>query len=217
MSSFARFALVTVFISVFLPLDARTSTGLDRFSDETGCPLPINGNAVRILDDAALFYDELLKDIHDAKEHILMEFFIFRDDSISTVFLDALAARAQEGVRTCLVVDYYGCAQHLEEKGHRLRTQPFRHGYLQPYLDSGVDVVFYNPGGIFPRNHRKLTLIDGKVAYTGGMNISDLTNKSKGDYAYTLIDLEDTVTDDIVDKLSKIEGVIRVRVVRKDV
>ena len=174
MSSFARVALVAVFLSAFLPVNARLSTGLDRFSEETGCPPPIEGNAVQILDDAALFYDELLKDIHEAKEHILMEFFIFRDDSISTVFLDALAAKVQEGVRTCLVVDYYGCAQHLEEKGNRLRTQPFRHGYLQPYLDSGVDIVLYNPGGIFPRNHRKLALIDGKVAYTGGMNISDL-------------------------------------------
>jgi D-3-phosphoglycerate dehydrogenase len=48
------------------------------------------------------------------------------------------------------------------------------------------------------------------------MNISDMTNKSKGDYAYTLIDLEDTVTDEIVDKLSKVDGVVRVRVVRKD-
>ncbi len=44
-----------------------------------------------------------------------------------------------------------------------------------------------------------------------------MTNKSRGDYAYTLIDLEDTVTDAIVKKLEKVEGVIRVRVVRKDV
>ena len=49
-----------------------------------------------------------------------------------------------------------------------------------------------------------------------GMNISDMTNKSRGDFAYTLIDLEDTVTDEIIEKLSGIEGVIRVRVVRKD-
>ncbi len=50
-----------------------------------------------------------------------------------------------------------------------------------------------------------------------GMNISDMTNKSRGDYAYTLIDLEDSVSDEIVKKLSDINGVIRVRVVRKDV
>ena len=172
-SYFSRTALTTVLLAVFLPLSARHSPGLERFSEETGCPLPIDGNAVQLLDDATLFYGGLLKDIRNAKEHVLMEFFIFRDDSISTVILDALAVKAREGVRTCLMVDYYGCSQHLEEKGKRLRMQPFHPGYLQPYLDSGVDVVFYNPDGILPRNHRKLALIDGKVAYTGGMNVTD--------------------------------------------
>ena len=50
-----------------------------------------------------------------------------------------------------------------------------------------------------------------------GYNISDMTNKSRGDYAYTIIDLEDKVTDALVKKISKIDNVIRVRVVRKDV
>ncbi|MBO6242463.1 MAG: phosphoglycerate dehydrogenase [Butyrivibrio sp.] len=50
-----------------------------------------------------------------------------------------------------------------------------------------------------------------------GYNISDMTNKSRGDYAYTLIDLEDGIEDALVSKLEKIDGVIRVRVVRKDV
>ena len=44
-----------------------------------------------------------------------------------------------------------------------------------------------------------------------------MTNKSRGDYAYTLIDLEDGIEDALVSKLEKIDGVIRVRVVRKDV
>ena len=47
-----------------------------------------------------------------------------------------------------------------------------------------------------------------------GINISDFTNKSKGDYAYTLADSDAPITDDIVKKLSEIEGVIRVRVVK---
>lgn len=49
-----------------------------------------------------------------------------------------------------------------------------------------------------------------------GYNISDMTNKSKGDYAYTLIDLEETVSDELVKKMTNIEGVIRVRVVRNE-
>ena len=50
-----------------------------------------------------------------------------------------------------------------------------------------------------------------------GYNISDMTNKSRGDYAYTLIDLEDEIEDALVSKIEKIDDVIRVRVVRKDV
>ena len=47
---------------------------------------------------------------------------------LKTPNLDALAEKAREGVRTCLILDHYGCAQHMEEKGHRLRMKPFRNG-----------------------------------------------------------------------------------------
>ena len=70
---------------------------------------------------------------------------------------------------------------------------------------------------IFHKNVANMISQFTTVLGAAGMNISDMTNKSKGDYAYTLIDLEDTVTDEIVKKLSKVDGVIRVRVVRKDV
>lgn len=50
-----------------------------------------------------------------------------------------------------------------------------------------------------------------------GYNIKDMSNKSRGDYAYTLIDLEDEIEDAIVSKIEKIDDVIRVRIVRKDV
>ncbi|MCR4764367.1 MAG: phosphoglycerate dehydrogenase [Lachnospiraceae bacterium] len=50
---------------------------------------------------------------------------------------------------------------------------------------------------------------------TAGCNISDMTNKSKGEVAYTLIDLDDDVNPDIVEKLKKVDGVYRVRIVRE--
>ena len=46
------------------------------------------------------------------------------------------------------------------------------------------------------------------------MNISDMTNKSKGEYAYTMLDLDVPATDEIVKKLEAVDGVIRVRVVK---
>lgn len=53
-----------------------------------------------------------------------------------------------------------------------------------------------------------------KVLGDAGMNISDMTNKSKGDYAYTLIDLESSADEEIIKKLETIEGVLKVRVVK---
>ena len=55
------------------------------------------------------------------------------------------------------------------------------------------------------------------VLGNAGYNIKDMTNKSRGDYAYTLIDLEDEIEDALVSKIEKIDDVIRVRIVRKDV
>ena len=56
----------------------------------------------------------------------------------------------------------------------------------------------------------KFTAVFGE----NGINISDMTNKSRGEYAYTMLDVETSVTDDIVNKLSTIDGVFRVRVVK---
>ena len=56
-----------------------------------------------------------------------------------------------------------------------------------------------------------------QVLANAGYNISNMTNKSRGDYAYTIIDVETAISDELVSNVSKIDGVIRVRVVRKDV
>ena len=66
-------------------------------------------------------------------------------------------------------------------------------------------------------NHRNVVNMISqftKVLGDAGMNISDMTNKSKGDYAYTMIDLEKTAQADIIQKLEAIEGVLKVRIVK---
>ena len=66
-------------------------------------------------------------------------------------------------------------------------------------------------------NHRNIVGMISqftKVLGDAGMNISDMTNKSKGDYAYTLLDLESSVSEDIVEKLEAVEGVLKVRIVK---
>ena len=53
-----------------------------------------------------------------------------------------------------------------------------------------------------------------KILGSEGLNIADMTNKSKGEYAYTLIDLESTASKEALDELKSIEGVSRVRVIK---
>ena len=125
----------------------------------------------------------------------------------------------------CIVIPHLGASTEESEDNCAVKAVLELKDYLEngninnsvnfPNCDMGV---CNKPRvAIFHKNVANMISQFTTVFGGAGMNISDMTNKSKGDYAYTLIDLEDTVKDEIVKKLSKVEGVIRVRVVRKDV
>ena len=123
---------IAVFLFCFISTAAQPPASLSLYAERTGCRPAIEGNRVGIIDDANDFYEEMIESIRSAESFIFMEYYIFRDDTVSTAVLDALAERAKDGVRTFVILDYYGCSQHLEEKGNRLNTRPFRRGFLQP-------------------------------------------------------------------------------------
>lgn len=177
---------------------AQEASCLDSLSQNTGLPSPIEGNAVELLYDAAQYYDSLLEDIGKAQDYIMMECHIFRQDSISTRFLDAMGRRAEEGVKVYLVIDYLGSTQRIEE--HKLIPKQLSRKYLKPYMDKGVCIAMYNKRGLFPREHRKLTIVDGKVAYVGGMNVTDLYLKGIEDVG-EFRDKHTRVTGPAVDSL----------------
>ena len=98
---------------------------------------------------------------------------------------------------------------------------------LRDYLENGnihnsvnypnCDMGICSAAGRIAINHRNVVNMISQFATVlggAGMNISDMTNKSKGDYAYTLIDLETPATQEIIDKLDEIEGVLKVRIVK---
>lgn len=98
---------------------------------------------------------------------------------------------------------------------------------LRDYLENGnihnsvnypnCDMGICGVAGRIAINHKNVVnMISQFATVLGGadMNISDMTNKSKGDYAYTLIDLETPATREIIDKLDKIEGVLKVRIIK---
>ncbi len=131
-----------------------------------------------LLINAAEFYPRLLEAIRGARHHIHIEFFIWRDDAQGIRFRDALADAARRGVEVRLLLDQIGCWKTNRD-------------FFQPLIDAGGQFAwFYSvPFGrhfrfMNLRNHRKLQIIDGSVAFVGGMNIGNEYACPPGDPEY---------------------------------
>jgi cardiolipin synthase len=114
------------------------------------------------------FYAALIEAVAAAERHIHLEFYIWRADQIGARLRDALAAKARQGVEVRVLVDAVG-------------SPKFRKRFVQPLLDAGAEVAWFNapkwirvrPQLVNFRTHRKIVVIDGELAFTGGMNIAD--------------------------------------------
>ena len=134
---------------------------------------------VRLLVDGAAKYDALLEDVRGAREHIHLEYYIWHPDHSGNALRDALVERARAGVRVRLLLDALGAAR---------ARRAFR-----ALIDAGGEVAWFHPtrfGRIWQRpwtnlrTHRKIVVIDGRVGYTGGMNVTDDQNERFNDRAY---------------------------------
>ncbi|MFP5213123.1 MAG: cardiolipin synthase, partial [Acidobacteriota bacterium] len=131
--------------------------------------LPIlRGNEVILVENGHHFVDRLIEDIAAARDHVHMLFYIFADDAVGRRVAEALGEAVARGVRCRLLVDAFGgrglyrsLGAKLREKGVELHMilplNPFRRHFTRLDL----------------RNHRKLVVIDGRLAYTGSQNIED--------------------------------------------
>jgi cardiolipin synthase len=127
----------------------------------------VSGNRVTLLVDGEDAYPSMLEAIAAARQTILMDSFIFRDDTAGRVFAAALAERAQAGVRVHLTVDAVGTINVPKKLFADLRR-------------ANVAVLEYHPFapwrrgfGLLRRNHRKLLVVDGRIGFAGGINIGD--------------------------------------------
>lgn len=125
------------------------------------------GNKIQLYVDGPSTFKALFQAIEEAQEHIHIEFFIFEDDKVSNALRELLIKKAKQGVRIRMIYDYLG--------SWRLPKS-----YIQSLRDAGVYVRSFLPVRfrwarikINYRNHRKLVIIDGKVGFTGGLNIAD--------------------------------------------
>src|SRR5690606_1109589 len=137
---------------------AEMSTGLSRS----------HASDVRLLIDGCATYDALLEDVRAARVHIHLEYYIYHPDNAGTALRDALVERARAGVKVRLLIDAVG--------GHRSRR------FFTDLIEAGGEVAWFHPpkfGRVWQRpwvnlrSHRKIVVIDGRIGYTGSVNISD--------------------------------------------
>ena len=128
------------------------------------------GNKVTLLADGQAAYAAMFKAIQNAKDHINLETFIIEDDEVGRKFADLLLQKQAEGVQVNLIYDSVGSYSTPAAFFQRLR-------------DGGIQVVEFNPINplkahghwlLTHPDHRKILIIDGKVAITGGINISSV-------------------------------------------
>jgi cardiolipin synthase len=120
-------------------------------------------NRVEIQQDAAVFYPSLMEDMKAARHSIHLQYFIWGADAFTEALKEILSAKAREGVEVRLLYDPLGSHAHL------------RRAYVKDMQAAGVRMAATSPlwrlHTISYRNHRKITVIDGAIGYTGGMNI----------------------------------------------
>lgn len=148
--------------SATYPLDRALAE--QAFSRTTGAPL-VAGNRVELLLDGPANYPEWLAAIDAAERHIHLEMYIFHDDEVGQRFAERLAARAHEGVAVRILYDWLGCFGTTRRRfWERLRR-------------AGCEVRVVNPPridaplGWIARDHRKLLVVDGRVAFVSGLCI----------------------------------------------
>jgi cardiolipin synthase len=140
----------------------------------SGKPL-ISGNKVTLLVDGPATYAAMLKAIDAAKHNVDFETFIFDDDEVGQRFAAAFLAKEAEGVQVNIIYDALG-SRH---------TPPT---FFQGMRDNGINVLEFNPVNpfllivgklhLFHRDHRKILVVDGSTAFTGGVNISKVYSRS---------------------------------------
>lgn len=132
-------------------------------------------NELEIFHDGDPMFSQYLKDLEAAKHHIHVQFYIIEDDHIGRELKKVLTRKAREGVEVRVVYDYVGSWGITKRYVRELRKAGIE---VHPFMP----VRFHRLATKFNyRNHRKLTIVDGRVGYIGGMNAADrYTNRVEG-------------------------------------
>ncbi len=127
-------------------------------------------NSVTLLFSGQEKFDDMFTAIRQARRSIHLEYFNFRNDSIASMLFDLLRQKRQEGVQVRALFDGFG---------NDSNNQPLRRYHVEALRNDSVEIYEFDPirfpwvNHLWPRDHRKIVVIDDRVAYTGGMNVAD--------------------------------------------
>lgn len=129
-----------------------------------------DGNQVKLLKSGREKFDDLIPAVRRARHSIHLEYFNFRNDSIARVLFVELARKAAEGVEVRAMFDDFGNLSN---------NRPLKNKHLKTLWEQGIQIYRFDPirfpyvNHVWQRDHRKIVVIDGEVAYMGGMNVAD--------------------------------------------
>ena len=127
-------------------------------------------NDVELLMSGREKFARLFEDIRQAKQSVHLEYFNFRNDSIASLLFDLLREKRREGVEVRAVFDGFG---------NDSNNKPLKKKHLASLHADSIEIHEFDPirfpwvNHIWPRDHRKIVVIDGRIGYTGGMNVAD--------------------------------------------
>jgi cardiolipin synthase len=146
-----------------------------------------SGNRLTFYHEGKPAFDDMLAAIRAAEHHVHLQFFIFQYDTLGRQYLDLLTEKAKQGVEVRLLYDAMGSRRIGWWRLRKLRRAGGRYEAFLPLslLRRRIQVNL--------RNHRKILVVDGKVAFTGGLNIGDEylgKNKRLGHWRDTTLKVE---------------------------
>ncbi|MFD1802895.1 cardiolipin synthase ClsB [Mixta tenebrionis] len=153
-----------------------------------------DGNRIKLLENGEEFFPRVFGAIRRAQHSVLLETFILFEDDVGNALHRELLAAAQRGVKIEMMVDGYGSPDLSDE-------------FVSSLTSAGVRFLYYDPRplvmgmrtNVFRRLHRKIVVVDGVIAFVGGINFSaehnsDYGPQAKQDYA---IEVKGPIVDDI--------------------
>lgn len=129
-----------------------------------------HNNSVVLLMSGQEKFDDMFEAIRQARSSVHLEYFNFRNDSIASLLFGLLAEKAAQGVEVRALFDGFG---------NDSNNRPLKKEHLKDIRSKGIEIYEFDPirfpwiNHVFHRDHRKIVVIDGELAYTGGMNVAD--------------------------------------------